>query len=189
MIGSSIFVALEAGFSPQLWAGGRRPVVDPRRRNSSGFTLVESILIVLLIGFLAFVVIPKFNAYYTIELRSAVKELASDIRYAQSQAIATREHHGLVFDPADERYFVYVGDTSTPAMDFFDPTQPLRRNLVGVDIVSAAFNGASSLEFDALGVPYDGSGAELSTAGLVVLGESGILDTVKVLPLTGEVEF
>jgi type II secretory pathway pseudopilin PulG len=154
-----------------------------------GVTLIELVLIMGIIGVLALVVIPKFDDYYAIDLRSAVKTLASDIKYAQSRAIAERVRYGLVFDPSGESYTVYRGNTSTPAEDFLKPGKSLQRSFSNIDLAGADFDGGLVLEFDAMGSPYNSSGTELAAQGRVILQRNGTVDTIKVYPLTGKVEF
>lgn len=157
--------------------------------SKNGFTLMEMVMVIAIIGVISLVVIPKFNDYYAIDLRSAVKTLAADIKFAQSRAIAERVRYGVYFNSSSESYTVYRGNVSTPADDLLKPGRPMRRTLEGMDIESAEFDGGASVEFDALGIPRGSSGSELSAAGLVVLNCSGNVDTLKIYPLTGKVEF
>lgn len=160
-----------------------------RLTTKQGMTLVELVVIITLVGIMAFAMAPRFNAYRKIELRSAVKELAADVRFAQSRAIATRVRHGLVFDPGTERYTVYRGNASTPATDFLNPSKPMRKFRDSVDIVAAEFDGAALFEFDSMGVPYNSAGNELTADGYVVFSEGTEMDTVRVNALTGRVEY
>ena len=154
----------------------------------SGVTIVELVLVILILGVIAIGIGPKFDAYYAVDLRSAVRTLVSDIRYAQSQAIATRIRCGLTFDAATETYMVYLENPSTPADDLLNPGATMTRRFENVDLVSASFDGATYFEFDAMGVPHNASGDELSSIGSVILGEAGDQDTVTVRPITGKVE-
>jgi type II secretory pathway pseudopilin PulG len=163
----------------------RRTAVD----GVSGVTLIELVFVIVMLGVLTFVLVPKFDSYRQIELRTAVKDLAADLRYAQSQAIATRVRHGIVFDSAAERYTVYRGDPSTPASDFLDRGRALRRQWDRVELVVAEFDGAASIEFDSMGLPFNAAGNELSAAGFVVFTEGTDTDTVRVQALTGKVAY
>lgn len=155
--------------------------------SNRGMTLVELVLVMSLVGILAFVAAPRFNAYQEIELRAATHQLAADIRYAQSRAIATRVRHGVTFDTANARYSVYRENPSTPVTDFLDPGRAMTRSLEGVTLSSASFDGSSDIEFDSMGTPY-ASGSELGALGAVVLvGTGGTVDSVTVSPLTGRI--
>jgi type II secretory pathway pseudopilin PulG len=152
-------------------------------------TLLELVLVTALVSLLAFAMIPRFAAVREVELETAARQVAADLRYAQSQAIAQRVRHGVVFDLAAERYTVYRGDPSTPAPDFLRGGAPLRRGWDGVDLAAAVFGATSAVEFNSLGAPCDGAGGELAVAGVVVLAGASRTDTVRVHPLTGRVEF
>ncbi len=158
-------------------------------QRDRGMTLVELVIIISLMGVLAFSMMPRFSAYREIELKSAVKELAADVRFAQSRAIATRVRHGIVFDAVRERYTVYRGNVSTPASDFLQPGRPMRKQWDRVEIVLADFDGDISFEFDSVGVPYNSAGNELLLDGFVVFTEGTQSDTLRVNALTGRVEY
>lgn len=154
-----------------------------------GLTVIELVLVIIIVGLLAGVTVPRFEAFYSIDLASAARTLAADIRYAQSQAIAERTRYGIIFDPAAEAYTVYRNTPATPALDPLAPGRIMKRRLRGVDLIAASFDGGTAVEFDGLGVPYAASGAELVQRGRVLLAEGGISDTVAIYPLTGRVEF
>jgi len=64
--------------------------------RQAGFSLVELVIVIVLIGVLAVVATPRFD--YTGPQAAAVsRKLIEDLRYAQSLAISTQIRHGLVF--------------------------------------------------------------------------------------------
>src|SRR5258708_16097891 len=69
---------------PAPLKGGPAPSqVSKAKRMARGFTLVELVMVLLLIGILAFVVLPR-TSQNTLELSSQAEQLATDIRYAQT---------------------------------------------------------------------------------------------------------
>lgn len=58
--------------------------------KASGFTLVELIIIMVVIGILAVVAMPRFFERSTFEARGFYDETQAALRYAQKQAIAQR---------------------------------------------------------------------------------------------------
>ena len=77
------------------------------RGSGTGFTLVEILLVVLLLGVVAGLSIPNFSrAYQTLRVRSVAGRMESLMRYAQARAVMSRLPVRLVFDPAGERFWL-----------------------------------------------------------------------------------
>jgi prepilin-type N-terminal cleavage/methylation domain-containing protein len=161
--------------------------------RAAGFTLTELIVILAIVGVLAWVAFPKFSAYNEIKLDAAARRLAADLRYAQNQTIGKRKTHGILFETARNRYTVFAPTPATPAFDPADPGRPLQVDFDaaaayrGVTLASAAFGSTPGVRFDYFGVPRDSAGVELATVGRVILSYQGLADTVEVAPLTGAV--
>jgi general secretion pathway protein H len=67
--------------------------------TASGFTLIEMLVVLTLIGLLVAVVIPIFgNGVSTTELKSDARAVAAGLRQARGQAIAQRGEAFLVLD-------------------------------------------------------------------------------------------
>jgi len=67
--------------------------------TASGFTLIEMLVVLTLIGLLVAVVIPIFgNGVSTTELKSDARAIAAGLRQARGQAIAQRGEAFLVLD-------------------------------------------------------------------------------------------
>lgn len=162
-------------------------------RADRGFTMVELVLVLTILGLLAWIAYPKFATYYEIKLDAAARRLAADLRYAQSQSIGTRKTHGLLFEPARGRYTVFSQTPATPVTDPADRSKPLqvdfstRTEYQGVVLASAAFGSTPGVRFDYFGVPLDTAGVELASPGRVVLTYQGYADTIEVTPATGKV--
>jgi prepilin-type N-terminal cleavage/methylation domain-containing protein len=162
-------------------------------RRSVGFTMVELVLVITILGILAWVAFPKFETYYEIKLDAAARRVAADLRYAQNRSIGTRTVHGVLFEPSLGRFTVFAPTPATPATDPADRAKPLRVDFAsngefrGVALASASFGTTTGVKFDFFGVPLDTAGAELATPGRVVLSYQGHVDTVEVSPNTGKV--
>lgn len=161
--------------------------------RAAGFTLVEAVIAITILGILAWVAYPRLSATSEIRLDAAARRVASDLRYAQGRSIGTRVTHGLLFESAAGRYTVYAPAWTAAAVDPVDRGRPLRVDFArrveyqGVAIASAAFGATPGVSFDYFGVPRDTSGADLVAAGRVVLTCAGLADTVVVAPGTGKV--
>lgn len=61
-----------------------------RRRASAGFTLVELVVLMILIGILAITMLPRFAERSVFESQGFRAETVSRLRYAQKAAVAQR---------------------------------------------------------------------------------------------------
>ena len=164
-----------------------------RSLGAGGFTLTEMVVVITILGILAWVAYPKLTATSEIKLDAAARRVAADLRYAQNRSIGTRVVHGLLFEPAQARYTVYAPTPATPVIDPADRARPLRVDFVrrveyqGVTIASASFGTSPGVSFDYFGVPRDTAGTDLAAVGRVVLSYQGLTDTILVAPGTGKV--
>jgi type II secretion system protein H len=162
-------------------------------RASKGFTLIELVVVMVIIGITAWLAYPKLSALNDIKLDAAARRVAADLRYAQNQSIGKRSVHGILFEPSAGRYTVFSPTTATAVTDPANRARPLRVDFVsggefqGVAIASAAFGTSRGVTFDFFGVPRDTAGVELATTGRVILTYQGRADTVDVTPATGKV--
>ena len=157
-----------------------------------GFTLIELVMIIVILGILVLTAVPKATTTSSIKLQAACQKIASDLRYIQEMAMAQQVRFGISFDTVNESYFGYRVNISTKTID------PQTRNNLdisfnqlnefkGVDIASTNFN--NKMEFDSIGAPYDGNGVILSSQGIVTLQTMGgaYSKTVRIEPKTGKV--
>ncbi|MBI3463945.1 MAG: prepilin-type N-terminal cleavage/methylation domain-containing protein [Planctomycetes bacterium] len=171
-----------------------RPSAAPA---STGFTLVETLIVVVLMAILASVVLPASTSSANSQLRAAASVLGGDIQYVQAEAVHTGQTLQIDF-PGDNEYRAIGPDINgdgqpdllqhpqadSPAhynqlkkySEFvvnFDEPGPLR----GVTIGSAQFGGKPRLEFGKYGEPTSG--------GEVMLRCQGSQVRITVAPATG----
>jgi prepilin-type N-terminal cleavage/methylation domain-containing protein len=154
-----------------------------------GFTVIELMLVVLIIGIAAAIVVPMASSAGSLQIRAAANMIASDLEYAKSMAISRAQYYSVVFDVATETYWVVdQGGNKIP--------HPVKKGFLyeinfsndgrldQVDIVSANFDGNPRVVFDYLGSPCDSSKNPLNS-GVITLRAGGITKTVNVEPVTG----
>jgi prepilin-type N-terminal cleavage/methylation domain-containing protein len=103
-----------------------------------GFTIVELIMVVILIGILAVSFVPKFLDTSGFSLEGAAEMAAADIRYTQELAMGTHSSKTIVFTTTNTYYTVDSRDVNLPSQ---------------VSISSGA-----TFTFNSLGEPTTGGG-------------------------------
>ena len=158
-----------------------------------GVTFIELVIVITILGIMAWIAYPKLTPFYEIKLDAAARRLTSDLRYAQSRAIGRRIVHGVLFEPAAGRYTVFAPNAASPLVDPANRARILRVDFnssaeyKGVAISSATFGTTTGVTFDYFGVPRDTAGVDLASTGRVVLTYQGASDTIDVTPTTGKV--
>ena len=127
---------------------------DKTRVGNKGFTLLELLVVLTLLGILALAAVPRFNAAADyIELRKDAGEIARQLRLARHRAIATMQANQVRFYPDLQRYRVY------------QPVQKTYSLSSGVRFVYVSFpkdaRGWIICQFSPLGVPTAGGTAAL----------------------------
>lgn len=147
-----------------------------------GFTLIE-ILIVVVVGIiLAGAVLPAAHTLDDQSVSADAKILAADLEFVQARAIATGQTHRILFDADADTYQV----ESPPGVVLDEPmtkrswVRKLGGPSEGTDVITADFGGAAAVLFDPAGEPDEG--------GMIVLETGEFQATIRVQPVTGEVE-
>ena len=152
-----------------------------------GFTLIETVIVLVIVGILAALAIPRFDSFYSIKFEGSLKKVISDIRYVQQLAISRHENCRIIFNPGNDTYSAQ--EQLTAAAPWNAINDPFTRASLlmnfrtdsqyrGIDIFSANFNSSNILQFDWQGVPL--------SAGNVTFSYRGNSRTVSVLPNTGK---
>ncbi len=162
----------------------------PAKGGCNGFTLIEILIVVVLIGIAAMIAVPMMSSAASMQIRSAANMIAADLEYAKSMAITRGQYFSVVFDKNSESYSIKDQDDNT----IWHPVKKGFRYVINfasdsrlgqVDIVDAVFGGTNEIKFDYLGSPLNGSGSALLVKGTVTLQAGGFLKTVHVEPVTG----
>ncbi len=163
-----------------------------KMKNQKGFTLIELVMIIVILGIVALASMPKTTAEPRVRLEAACQRIALDLRYVQAMSLAQQVRFGISFDPAAETYFAYRVNVGTKAMDpqtrnSFDVSFTALNEFKGIDITSTSFS--NKMEFDSTGAPYDGSGVILSSQGIITIQATlgAYSRTVRIEAKTGKV--
>lgn len=151
-----------------------------------GLTLIETVMVMVIVGILVALAIPRFDSFYSIKLDGGMRKVISDIRYSQQMAVSRHANCRIVFDVGADTYTAQeqpvtngswsgVKDPFTQAnlnMNF--RTDPQYR---GIDISRANFNSSNILQFNWQGAPLSGGNVVFSyqgnTRNVVVANNTG----------------
>jgi len=148
------------------------PLPTGERVGVRGFTLIEVILIMVIIGILSATVIPRidFTLPTTASVDGAAYIVASDIRYVQECAMANRVSKSISFTSGNSSY---TFPATTPSTSRLDPSGQLSEGVVVGTTITFTFNS--------LGEPIAGGGNSVIVSG------GGQTRTITVTNYTGKV--
>lgn len=146
-----------------------------RKRSCRGFTLVELILVLVLLGVLSAVVLPRFTSNGYAEY-GYMEELASALRFAQQSAVAANTPITLTLT---SNHYRICRDTTCPSSGPFlnNPgnNRPWDGSVSGRGLAPSGVtvSPATSLTFNGLGVPSQGLSIQIGDRSLQLEAETG----------------
>jgi len=117
----------------------RFQTVPYRTPNSKGFTLIEMIAIMIIVGILAAFLMPRidFTLPTTVSVDGAAYIVASDIRYVQECAMANRVSKSITFTASQNSY---TFPATIPSTSKLDPSGRLPSGVTTLDNLTVTFN-------------------------------------------------
>lgn len=148
-------------------------------RMRQGFTLVEILVVVIIIGIASAVVVPNLGTRNDLNVASAARTVVSDLIYAQNRAILSQAKRYVNISTAGQNYAILTCTPNTGTLTYEqNPTSLLNYiSLFGsaatpgamqtVLLQTPSVDGKTCIAFDELGQPYSCDAATGVTAMLV----------------------
>ncbi len=159
------------------------------RRAGAGFSLVELVAVMVIVGVLSAIALPRFADTEPFAARGFYDEAAAAARYAQGLAIASGCATGVEFSAAAGTYRVLryggadcndIGAATTPV------TRPGSTDpFVGTAPAGVTIDADLSFHFDRIGRPRNGAGVPIDDPAALMVGIGG--RDLRIAPATGMV--
>ena len=88
-------------------------------KSKRGFTLVELMTTVVIVGIIASMAVPRFQkSFERMHFRTANRDIISTLRLARSKAVSEKAPHGVFFDSQNRTVTIFK-DTDSPSLYLF----------------------------------------------------------------------
>lgn len=137
---------------------------EQRKTNSQsrkfGFTLIEVLTVIAIIGILAAIGVPFFNNYrQSLNLSNAATRLTGELRLAQQRAISEQQKYSVQFDLTLNAYDLIKESDGSLVEIITLPTPLTLTNLTGFNNTTrATFNPVGAVDNDGSITIQDNSG-------------------------------
>lgn len=167
--------------SRKRWSAGRA---------RGGYTLVEVLIVVTILGIAGAMVVPAFSQTGVLRTQAAVRTIVSDITTAQSDALAMQTGRAIQFTPSGGEY--RIAEVRSPNVDFsldlLGHTVVTGETYGHTTMTSARFGAGTTLYLDEMGSPETAAMSGIpASAGYVEVEGSGQRYRITVEAYTGRV--
>jgi prepilin-type N-terminal cleavage/methylation domain-containing protein len=171
------------------------PTVIGRR----GFSLIEMLIVVVMIGIVLAIVVPRFRVSASTQTRQAADQLVRDLETARSRALASRSTARMAFDVAARSYTGYLdanrdgvlGQTAaeTAALSVFR-TRALEASVkMGRNTAPAlpGYAGAGAVTLPSTRIDFDSRGltTPLGTKGVIYIVATSDTTQIAAVSISG----
>ncbi len=156
--------------------------------NTKGFTLVELIMVMIIMGILSIVVTTRVIETTALNQDINISTIRDHIRYASDYALAKGIKTVVSFDVGANQYSLFEEDLAGRTI-LINPED--NQNFVitlgsgqfkGIDLTNIDVNGTNELKFASYGVPLDANDSKLTSPSFV---EINSVNAITIFPVSG----
>lgn len=140
--------------------------------TQAGFTMIELVLVILVLGIMSAVVAPRFFNFTEYEDHAAYNEVAGAVRYAQKLAVASGCEVQVDLSGGGYALQQHSTDCTTGVFATISDHPVTFGSFSGVSLSSAPI----SFIFDAMGRSSSGATVSVGSTSFTVVAESGYVD-------------
>ncbi len=154
-------------------------------KDTSGFTLIELVIVIVLVSILSAYAVVKWPSDSELKLPAQASLLANHIRHIQALAMHWGQPLRLIVGAGGYSVSCVTASASAPCNN--NPViDPVTNQSFSISLESGISLGGADVDFDTLGRPVSGSNIITSTpARTFTLSADGVSQVVVLEPLTG----
>ena len=145
--------------------------------QTQGFTLIELVLVMVLLGILSFFALPRFFDLNAYQERGMFDETVAAVRYAQKLAVARGCKVQVRFPPHGYELFEPRPDCDSAAFSPLPDGHPVQSRSNNSVLVSVNPGGTSNATFDGLGRADQDLTVTVGGRSFEIVAETGCVDT------------
>ena len=156
-----------------------------QRGRFRGFSLIELVTVLVIVGILAVFAAPRLFTVQSITLPAVAAQLLANIRYTQSLAMSQGQRYRINFTATTYQ----ITDMSGAPI-----VQPVTASTAAISVSPATLSGYNPpltnnyVAFDTKGVPYTSATAALAATATIILTSGSDTSNMTTAPETGRVK-
>lgn len=146
---------------------GNTHLTSDRRRRARGFTLIELVMVMVIVGIMGAMAVPRFVGFLgNARANSAITRIKSDLVAARRRAKQTGQHQTILFDTTNNEYQIAGWESLQRTGDPY--TVHLAADPYQATLVTADFDGSATLVFDGWGQPVSESDDPIASGTITI---------------------